>query len=119
MNLPKGYANLNVLSTFLQEHRDRTIQRVNDGEFKTARPYVNGKWKHWIIRQDELFEIMTKHRQDVPTLTGKINLCITGDHLGTDLKEAETRLLEILSEMEASYGHMLDEDETTYWIEES
>lgn len=119
MNLPTGYANLSVLSTFLHEARSTTINRALAGAYKTAKPYTKAKLTVWMIRQDELFEVMSKYREEVPCYIGRIDLRIKSEHMGMEQDEAETRLLKIMGEIEQTYGHLLDEDHTTYWVEEA
>lgn len=118
MNLPTGYANLSVLSTFLHESRSTTIKRAKEGLYKSAKPYRKAKLEVWIIRQDELFDIMQRHRQNVPAYIGRIDLHLKPDYMGTEKEEAENKLMKVLEQIEAEFSEILDETNTTYWVEE-
>ena len=118
MNLPKGYANLATLSVFLHEARNTTIARAKAGDFKTAKQFGKAKLNVWMIQQSELFEIMAKHREEVPALQGFIRLEFKQQYLGTETKEAKAKLSEVLTSLLELFSVELDKEGCAAWVEE-
>lgn len=118
MNLPKGYSNLSILSSFFHESRAITINRAKAGEFKTAKKFNRAKLETWIIATSELLDILNQHRQTLPEYCIRIQLVLKRAAVPSDKDEALLLAQKQFADMCELFSEVVDYDESDYFVEE-
>jgi len=118
MNLPRGYSNLSILSTFFHESRAITIQRAKAGEFKTAKRYGRAKLDTWIIATSEMLDILNQHRQAMPEYAIRLELMLRRDAVPHDKDEAMALAKKQFADICELFSEIVDCDQSDFFVEE-
>lgn len=118
MNLPRGYSNLSILSSFFHETRATTIKRAKAGEFKTAKQYHRAKLETWIITTSELLDILNQHRTSVPEFCVRIQLVLKRAAVPSDKEEALAMARRQFEDMCELFSEVVDYEQSEFFVEE-